>query len=70
MPELPDIVLYLHALAPRIGHAPLERLRIASPFVLPSTDPTPTEVEGRRIRRVKVSPEPQTDASSLEIDSR
>jgi len=31
---------------------------------------TVTEVEGRRIRRVKVSPEPQTDASSLEIDSR
>jgi putative hemolysin len=31
---------------------------------------TVTELEGRRIRRVKVSPEPQVDASSLEIDSR
>ena len=29
-----------------------------------------TEVEGRRIRRVIASPEPEIDASSLEIDSR
>jgi formamidopyrimidine-DNA glycosylase len=53
LPELPDIALYLHALAPRIGHAPLERLRIASPFVLRSTDPTPTEVEGRRVQGLR-----------------
>lgn len=31
---------------------------------------TVTEVEGRRIRRVTASPEPELDASSLEIDSR
>jgi CBS domain containing-hemolysin-like protein len=31
---------------------------------------TVTEVEGRRIRRVMVTPEPEVDASSLEIDTR
>lgn len=31
---------------------------------------TVTEVEGRRIRRIIASPEPDLDASSLEIDSR
>jgi formamidopyrimidine-DNA glycosylase len=50
MPELPDIALYLHALTPRILGARLERLRIASPFVLRSTDPAPAELEGRAVR--------------------
>ena len=53
MPELPDIALYLHALTPRILGAPLERLRIASPFVLRSTDPAPAEMEGRTVRAVR-----------------
>lgn len=52
MPELPDIALYLHALTPRIQDAALERLRIASPFVLRSVDPPASEVEGRRVRRL------------------
>lgn len=52
MPELPDIALYIHALTPRILGAPLERLRIASPFVLRSVDPRPAEVEGRVVRRL------------------
>ena len=50
MPELPDIALNLHALTPRIVGAPLEQLRIASPFVLRSTDPPPAELEGRTVR--------------------
>ena len=53
MPELPDIALYLHALTPRIVGAPLEHLRIASPFVLRSTDPTPAEIEGRSVRALR-----------------
>jgi len=53
MPELPDIALYLHALTPRILGAPLERLRIGSPFVLRSTDPTPAEVAGRTVRALR-----------------
>jgi formamidopyrimidine-DNA glycosylase len=53
VPELPDIALYLHALTPRIVGAPLERLRIGTPFVLRSTDPPPAEIEGRAVRGVR-----------------
>ena len=49
MPELPDIVLYLHALQARIGSASLERIRIGSPFVLRTTDPPATDLEGRAV---------------------
>jgi formamidopyrimidine-DNA glycosylase len=50
MPELPDILLYLHALAPRIVEQPLDRVRIASPFLLRSIDPPLTAIEGRTVR--------------------
>jgi formamidopyrimidine-DNA glycosylase len=53
MPELPDIALYLHALAPRVLGAPLERIRLASPFVLRSTTPTVSEIEGRVVRQLR-----------------
>jgi len=53
MPELPDIALYLHALAPRIVGAPLERLRIASPFVLRTADPPLADLSGRVVRDVR-----------------
>ncbi|HEY7681700.1 MAG TPA: DNA-formamidopyrimidine glycosylase family protein [Gemmatimonadales bacterium] len=49
MPELPDIRLYLAALEPRVRDRTIERVRLASPFVLRSVDPPVTEVEGRRI---------------------
>src|SRR5687768_9393431 len=49
MPELPDILLYLHALEPRIvGHRVI-RMRLASPFLLRSTAPPLSAVEGREI---------------------
>ena len=49
MPELPDIVLYLEALKPRILGARLERLRIPSPFLVRSVDPPHSAVEGRTV---------------------
>ena len=49
MPELPDIVIYLESLQARILHQRLERIRIASPFLLRSVSPRPEEVEDRRI---------------------
>jgi formamidopyrimidine-DNA glycosylase len=49
MPELPEILLYLHALEPRIVGQPLERVRIVSPSLLKTVDPSPAEVEGRRV---------------------
>ena len=53
MPELPDIALYLHALAPRVVGAPLERLRIASPFLLRTADPPVADLPGRTIHDVR-----------------
>lgn len=49
MPELPDILLYLHALQSRIGSARLERIRIGSPFVLRTIDPPIRDLEGRAV---------------------
>jgi formamidopyrimidine-DNA glycosylase len=49
MPELPDITLYLEALAPRVLNQPLERLRIANPFLLRTPDPPVSSIEGRRV---------------------
>lgn len=49
MPEYPEVVLYLHALEPRILGERLEQLRIASPSLLRSVDPSPSELSGRRL---------------------
>jgi formamidopyrimidine-DNA glycosylase len=49
VPELPDIELYLNALAPRVLHQPLERLRIGNPFIVRSIEPPPTTIEGKRV---------------------
>src|SRR2546429_8030716 len=51
MPELPDIVVYLEALQSRVVGERLERLRIASPFLLRSVDPRPDELAGRVLGR-------------------
>ncbi|HVG70951.1 MAG TPA: DNA-formamidopyrimidine glycosylase family protein [Vicinamibacterales bacterium] len=49
MPELPDILLYLHALAPRVVDHRIERIRLASPFLLRSIDPPLSAVEGKTV---------------------
>ena len=49
MPELPDIVVYLEALSPRVLGRSLERLTITDPFVLRSVAPPPSDLEGRRV---------------------
>src|SRR6476469_4964228 len=48
MPELPDIVLYLEALRPRLEGQILERVRLLSPFLLRSVDPPISEAYGKR----------------------
>ncbi|MGE5231766.1 MAG: Fpg/Nei family DNA glycosylase [Deltaproteobacteria bacterium] len=53
MPELPDIVVYVEALERCIVGQPLERVRLASPFVLRSVDPPLAEAEGRRVAAVR-----------------
>jgi formamidopyrimidine-DNA glycosylase len=49
VPELPDLTVYLEALAPRIGGRVLERIRIASPSLLRSVDPPVAEAAGREV---------------------
>jgi formamidopyrimidine-DNA glycosylase len=49
MPELPDVVLYLEHLHKRIDGHILERVRLASPFLLRSFDPPLDLVHGRRV---------------------
>lgn len=49
MPELPDIELYLDALQDRIHGKLLEKIHLGSPFLLRSTSPSPTELEGKKV---------------------
>ena len=53
MPELPDIVAYISALEPRIVGQKLERIRVASPFLLRTAQPPPASVEGRIVRELR-----------------
>jgi formamidopyrimidine-DNA glycosylase len=52
MPELPDVTVYVESLAARLAGQPLERIRLASPFLLRSVAPAPREAEGRRVTDV------------------
>jgi formamidopyrimidine-DNA glycosylase len=49
MPELPDILLYLHALRSRIVGQRITGVRLVSPFLLRSIDPPLKSIEGRRV---------------------
>ena len=49
MPELPDVEAYLAALRPRILGARLERVRLASPFVLRSVEPPLSAASGHAV---------------------
>ena len=53
MPELPDIELYLHALQSRIVGQRLERIRLASPFLVRSIDPPLDHANGKAIRALR-----------------
>jgi formamidopyrimidine-DNA glycosylase len=49
VPELPDVELYLSALRARIGGHTLERVRLATPFLLRSVVPPLDSAEGRKV---------------------
>ena len=49
MPELPDITIYLEALSRRVLSHTLDKLRLASPFLLRTVDPAPSDVAGKRV---------------------
>ena len=53
MPELPDIAAYLTALKPRIVGQPLQRIRLASAFLLRTAQPPLASVEGKKVRELR-----------------
>lgn len=53
MPELPDITVYLDALAPRLLDQPLMDARIASPFVLRTFEPPLESLIGRTVQSLR-----------------
>ena len=54
MPELPDLTAYVHALRPRVVGQPIERVRLASPFLLRSVDPPLDAFHGRVVHDVQL----------------
>lgn len=53
MPELPDISAYIAALESRILGQPLERVRLASVFLLRTVDPPLSSVEGKTVQSLR-----------------
>jgi formamidopyrimidine-DNA glycosylase len=49
MPELPDVVVYIERLSALTVGQPLQQVRLASPFVVRSTDPPIREASGKSV---------------------
>lgn len=53
MPELPDIVVYLDCLRPRVVGEVLDKVRLASPFLLRSVEPPLERCHGSVVRGLR-----------------
>lgn len=53
MPELPDIAAYITALELRIVGRKLQKVRLGSPFLLRTVDPSVGSAEGRTVEKVR-----------------
>ena len=53
MPELPDITVYIEALQQRILGSTLDKVRLSSPFLLRTVEPTPSDVTGKRVTELR-----------------
>jgi formamidopyrimidine-DNA glycosylase len=53
MPELPDIATYISALEARVLGQTLDRVRLASPFLLRTVQPPLADVEGSVVRELR-----------------
>lgn len=53
MPELPDVTVYIEALESRIVGQVLERVRLASPFLLRTVEPPLSAVNGKKVRELR-----------------
>ncbi len=49
MPELPDVLLYVNCLRSRVQNTPLQKVRLASPFLLRSVTPPLSAAEGKKV---------------------
>lgn len=52
MPEIPDIVVYIERLTPRIRGRVLEKVLLASPFLLRTVNPPIADLQGRKVKNV------------------
>lgn len=53
MPELPDVTIYLEALQSRLVGQTFNKLRLASPFVLRTVEPSPRDLEGKKVTALR-----------------
>jgi len=53
VPELPDVTVYVEALARRLAGHPLRRVRIAGVNLLRTVEPPPEAAQGRTVRGVR-----------------
>jgi formamidopyrimidine-DNA glycosylase len=53
MPELPDIVVYVECLHPRVVGRALEKVRVTSPFLVRTADPPLSCAEGKTVRGLR-----------------
>jgi formamidopyrimidine-DNA glycosylase len=53
VPELPDVEVYVEALAARVRGKTLQRVTVSNPFVLRTAVPPISAAEGRRVRDVR-----------------
>jgi formamidopyrimidine-DNA glycosylase len=53
MPELPDVVVYCESIERRVAGARLEDVRVASPALLRTVVPAPSDLVGRRVTGVR-----------------
>lgn len=52
MPELPDVTVYVEHLRALTVGRPIERVRLASPFVLRTVTPSPRDLEGKAVHGI------------------
>ena len=53
MPELPDITVYIEALQKRVAGQAIQKVRLASPFLLRTFRPPIESVNGRKVRELR-----------------
>jgi formamidopyrimidine-DNA glycosylase len=53
MPELPDVTVYVECIAAKTLGRKIEKIRVASPFVVRSVDPPIRDAEGKTVRDVR-----------------